>query len=104
MQAAGTGQIFEVVHCEDTVHTVGCFRKDIRDFRKRQTLFTEFIGVDRQDSLSQGGVQGIDQINLTFRIFLPQFLCSDSGGVVGAADIAAQRDIQDIFAFFEERL
>ena len=104
VQAAGTGQIFEVVHGKDAVHAVGCFRQNIRDFRKRKAFLTEFIGVDRQNSLSQRGVQGIDQINLTFRIFLSQFLCGDSGGVVGAADIAAQRNIQDIFAFFEERL
>ena len=104
VQAAGTGQIFEVVHGKDTVHAVGCFRKDIRDFRKRMTFLAEFIGVDRQNSLCQGGVQGINQADLPFRILFAQLLCRDSGGIIGAADIAAQRDIQDIFAFLEERL
>ena len=90
VQAAGTGQVFEVVHREDAVHTVGCLRQDVRDFRKGQAFFTEFIGVDRQDSLGQGRVQGINQADLPFRILFTQLLCRDPGGVVSTADIAAQ--------------
>lgn len=102
-EPSGVGEILQIAYGKDAVHAGRVRLKCIGNGVHLHALFAHFAGVDRKDPLREGSVQGIEQTDLAvFGRILHQLFRGDTGGVEGAADTAAQRDIENIFPLFHD--